>query len=94
MKPIDLAIIGVRLTALASMVFGVVLALSSILVQILSGGAQAAAADLRLHDTYYVVVHLHYEMIVPSGVGLVMGLLLFWRSRQLGALLARGIERD
>jgi heme/copper-type cytochrome/quinol oxidase subunit 1 len=94
MKPRDIATIGVRLVAVASIAFGIVLALSG---AVMHGLLQLPLAgysnsDLHLHDTYYVVSHVSYDLFVPSGAGILVGVLLLVLSHRLARLLVRGLD--
>ena len=93
MKPINVATIGVRLVGVALIACGVVLALSAALMHglfqlPLSG---VSTSDLQLHDTYYVVSHVHYDLLIPSGASIVVGVLLLLLSRRFARLLGRGL---
>ncbi len=90
----DLATIGVRLIGLASIAFGIILSASTLLMQALvcSALTQFASSELSIHDSYYVVGHVHVS-ILPGGVGIVVGVLLFALSRSLAQLLTRGMKK-
>lgn len=95
MKLFEVATLGVRVVGVAAIVFGVILALTTgVMGRLLPTPlADAAGSDLHLHDTYFVVSDLHYDLLVPSGIGLVVGVTLLVMSRPLGKLLIRGLEK-
>lgn len=94
MKPQALAILGIRLVGLATMAFGVVLALSGAIMHTLFNLPLAGLSnsDLHLNDTYYVIAGLNYNMFVPSGAALLVGVTLLLLSRPLARRLTRGLE--
>lgn len=94
MKLIDSAVVGVRVAGVTAIAVGVVLGLTSLVSNVLlkSSLAGGLASDLHLHDTYYVVSNVPLDLIVPSGVGLVVGVTILLMSRRLGRLLIRGLE--
>jgi cytochrome c oxidase subunit I len=52
----------------------------------------SAAADFQLHDTYFVVAHLHYVLIGINLFG-VLGALYFWFPKMTGRLLSERLGR-
>ena len=94
LKPIEIATLGIRLMGMALIAFGIVLALSGV---ILNGHfdvpqPEVLTSELRLHDTYYVVTNVRYELFVPGGAGMVVGTLLLLLSRRIARLLARDLN--
>jgi ABC-type Fe3+-siderophore transport system permease subunit len=93
MKSINIATIGIRLVGVAWITCGVVLALSGALMhglfQLPLDGV--STSDLYLHDTCYVVSHVHFNLI-PSGASIVVGVLLLLLSRRFARLLGRGLD--
>ena len=52
----------------------------------------AVPADLQLHDTYFVVAHIHYVLIGINLFG-VMGALYFWFPKMSGRMMSEGLGK-
>ncbi len=50
------------------------------------------AADIYVHDTYYVVAHFHYALIPPVFFSLFAGL-YFWYPKMFGRMMHEGMGR-
>ena len=94
MRLIETAVVGARVAGVTAIAVGVVLGLTSVVMSVIlkSSLAGGFGSDLHLHDSYYVVSNIHYDLLVPSGVGLVVGVTILLMSRRLGRLLIRGLE--
>lgn len=94
MRLIETAVVGVRVAGVTAIGVGVVLGLTSVAMTMLVRSSLAGGlnADHRLDDTYFVVSNIHHDLLVPSGVGLVVGVTIFLMSRRLGRWLIRGLE--
>ena len=94
MKGNEIAILGVRLIGLASIAFGCVVGVSAAVThcffQFQPG--ELGASELHLHDTYFVITNVSYDLIVPSSAGILMGVMLWLASRRLARLVIRGLS--
>ena len=92
-KANDIAAVGIRIAGVASIVFGVVLAFTSTFIYGLwPFPFEDDSSKLRVYEAYGMISGLHYELLVWSGTGVLVGVFLLLLSRRLGLLVARGLD--
>ena len=52
----------------------------------------APPVDIVIHDTYYIVAHLHYVLFGSSVLG-VFGAIYFWFPKMFGRMMSEGLGK-
>jgi hypothetical protein len=75
----------IRLVAFASVVISLLLFADDLYLQF-----NAHGFDTDLHGTHYVVIHVH--TLILKAIPLIIGLILFWKSRALAERLTKDLD--